>query len=284
MSVWCSSKEEFVALSEGPLAQIRSLCEPGLLARETIDGYCVFCQAQTTFDVGAEPTGGEWKNLREGLLCRCGMNARMRMTVRVLEEVLTRIDVRRAAVLERLTPLFPHLAARVPGLIGCEFLGPDVPLGATVDLHGRQTRNENMHALSFADGSLDLLMHFDVLEHVPDASLGLREARRVLADDGLMMFTCPFFHELDHDIVRARLLPDGSVEHLMQKAYHGNPLTDEGSLVYIHPSLELFDRLADAGFGRVHAVIRYDPLEGIVSNGSPYPDGHMWPITFVAGT
>lgn len=282
MSIWCDSKEEFLSLSRGALEQMRALCEPRLLELEQIDGYCRFCRRQTTFMLGTPPPG-EWKNLREGLVCACGMNSRMRMIVKVLEELPAASSSGLNVVLERVTPLFPHLEARFPGLIGCEYLGTKVPLGDTGIVNNMAIRNENMMQLSFADGTVDLLMHFDVLEHVPDARVGLHEAWRVLSEDGRMVFTCPFFHQLEQDIVRARPTPNGDIEYLMEKAYHGNPMSGEGSLVYIHPSLQLFDMLEEAGFRNIRTVISYDPLEGMFSNGCPFPDGHMWPITFVVG-
>ena len=282
MSIWCRGKDEFLALSRGPLAEMRGLCEPGLVGRDHLDGYCRICGRPARFSLDPPPEG-EWMNLREGLVCACGMNARMRMIAKVIDEMPATRLTGRNFVLERVTPLFPHLEARVPGLIGCEFLGAESAPGETTVVHGVSIRNENMMQLSFADGSVDLLMHFDVLEHVPDARAGLREAARVLADDGVMIFTCPFFHELEHDIVRARLGAGGEVEHLMEQAFHGNPMSGAGSLVYVHPSLALFAQLTEAGFDDVRAVIAYDPIEGIFSNGCPFPDGHMWPIVFVVG-
>jgi len=40
--------------------------------------------------------------------------------------------------------------------------------------------------------------------------------------------------------------------------------------------------LRDAGFAHSWIVVRLDPVCGIVSNGCPYPDGHMWPVAMVA--
>jgi SAM-dependent methyltransferase len=282
MSIRCDSKDEFLALSNAVLTPLRSIVEPHFLSAAAFDGYCSVCRARMTYDLGPVVERPDWRNLREGLVCStCGLNSRMRMIIRVVDEVLASGRFRNAVVLERLTPLYDHLLARIPGLIGCEFVSEQSP-GETFVLQGKPTRNENMMDLTFEAGTLDLLMHFDVLEHVPDAATGLKEAFRVLSPNGIMIFTCPFFHQLERNIVRSRLLADGSVEHLMEKGYHGNPLSAEGSLVYFHPSLELFDMLDDAGFDRVQTVTLYDPVEGIVSNGCPYPEGDMWPVTFVA--
>jgi SAM-dependent methyltransferase len=53
--------------------------------------------------------------------------------------------------------------------------------------------------LPFADGSFDVVLSFQVIEHVPDPGRYLAEARRVLTDDGVMIVATP-----DR---RTRLLP-----------------------------------------------------------------------------
>lgn len=283
MTIWCNSREEFVSLSNGALTDMQGIVEPAFLARSEIRGYCRGCGLQQMFDIGPpllDPA--DWKNLREGLVCPCGFTARMRMTIRLLDELMETHDFASAAVLERATPMFAYLQARLPSLIGCEYVGASSPWGAMVDVNGLAVRNENMMALSFPDRSLDLLMHFDILEHVGDADAGLREAHRVLTDGGAMYFSCPFYHMLEENIVRAHLDANGDTVHLMPEIYHGNPISNRGALVFIHPSLELFGMLSDAGFSKVQAAVCYDPIEGIVSNGCHYPDGHMWPVAFVA--
>ena len=68
----------------------------------------------------------------------------------------------------------------------------------------------------------------------------------------------------------------------MPPAYHGNPLSKQGSFVFIHPSWEMIDMIASAGFSSIRFAVTYSLTEGIVSNGCPYPDGHMWPVVIVA--
>jgi SAM-dependent methyltransferase len=45
--------------------------------------------------------------------------------------------------------------------------------------------------LPFADGSFDVVLSFQVIEHVPDPDRYLAEARRVLTDDGVMIVATP---------------------------------------------------------------------------------------------
>lgn len=49
----------------------------------------------------------------------------------------------------------------------------------------------DMMALPFKNGSFDLVVHSDTLEHVPDPVGGLRECRRVLRRGGACIFTVP---------------------------------------------------------------------------------------------
>ena len=49
----------------------------------------------------------------------------------------------------------------------------------------------DMTRLAFKDGSFDLVVHSDTLEHVPDPVAGLAECRRVLAKAGRCIYTVP---------------------------------------------------------------------------------------------
>jgi len=50
--------------------------------------------------------------------------------------------------------------------------------------------------LPYVDGSFDLVCMFDVLEHIPDHELAMREVRRVLAPDGLVLISVPAYQFL----------------------------------------------------------------------------------------
>lgn len=49
----------------------------------------------------------------------------------------------------------------------------------------------DMHALPFADGSFDVVIHSDTLEHIPNPVHALSECRRVLKPEGALCFTVP---------------------------------------------------------------------------------------------
>jgi hypothetical protein len=279
MTVWTNTRAEFTAATK-VLLQYSQRIEDRVAGAASLAGYCRSCKRITQMRVTlGEPTGS-WRNLLEGMVCECGLNGRSRLALTVLDELLMTSKFPKSLVFERLTPFYAHLAMRLPGLVGTEYLGDSVPNGAMVERDGITVRSESIMALEFESGSLDMVMHFDVLEHVPEWRLGLRECWRVLKPGGVMMFTAPFYDELDRNIVRAEM-QGTTIRHILPPAYHGNPLSPEGSLVYIHPSWEVHEYINSVGFGAIKMALCYDPLQGIFSNGCPFSDGHMWPLVFV---
>jgi SAM-dependent methyltransferase len=132
-----------------------------------------------------------------------------------------------AYITEQKTNLFRELSKARPSLVGSEFLA-DVPRGAS---HPDGTRCEDLTALSFASGSVGVLLSLDVLEHVADPSLALREIERVLVPGGYAVLTFPFFPSLTETRRRA-VLSDGIVKHLLPPVNHGNPISSGGALVF----------------------------------------------------
>jgi SAM-dependent methyltransferase len=251
-----------------------------LAGREIFPGYCTACREPTDFRVtagGEQP--GDWRNLLEGMLCQCGTNGRTRLALGAWRELRQAERPVRSLIFERVTQFYSMLAMEDPALEGCEFLGPDKTPGKYYDVGGLQVRHENIMALSCEDRSLDLVMHFDVIEHVPDHRRAFHECFRALRPGGYMLFTLPFYEGLDQHLVRAEA-GDSDVRYILEPAYHGNPVGD-GALVFFHPGWQLLDDLANAGF-YTQIGLDYRPAAGIVSNGCPYPDGHMWPVIFKA--
>ena len=280
MIIWAHSRGEFSALTAA-LSKYSGSIEETIRRHDVLPAYCRACDKVTNMRVTLGEPPDHWRNLLEGMVCNCGLNGRARLILSVLDILLLRKPVNTALILERLTALYPHVAARIPGLTGTEWLGDALPPGSMARLGGILVRSENMMALTFPSESLDLVMHFDILEHISDWRAGLRECERVLRPGAHLLFTSPFYDALDRNIIRAEVR-DGQVHHLLPPAYHANPVSSEGSLVFIHPSWEVYDYLRSLHFKRVDLALCYDPLQGIVSNGCPYPDGHMYPVVFVA--
>lgn len=86
-------------------------------------------------------------------------------------------------------------------------------------------RCEDLTALTFADASFDLMVSSEVLEHVENTALALNEVKRVLRPGGVHIFTVPVAENAP-TVERARRKADGSILHLVEPEYHGDP---EGS-------------------------------------------------------
>ncbi len=149
----------------------------------------------------------------------------------------------------------------MPGYLCSEYLGPDHEPGEVVG----DTTHQDLLSLSFADGSIDIVLSSDVFEHVPDPYRAHAEVHRVLRPGGHHVFTVPF-HINEHahlDDVRARIDDAGEVLHLADPIYHADPVRPEGVLVFTIFGLEMLVRLAELGFS-TRMFCLSSPWHGIV--------------------
>jgi SAM-dependent methyltransferase len=265
------------------LRPLQIAAEARLARLESVEGFCVPCDKLQRFKVDAGPRYGENVNLREGLICERGLSNRNRLLAAAVLDAVDDPRSVRAAVLERFGPLYVALKERLPLLEGSEYLGPNVQPGERITLHGVNVRHESLERMSYPSRSLDLVVHADVLEHVPATAEALAECHRVLGPGGTMLFTCPFFASRD-DIHRLAIRhPDGSIEHLSEPEYHGDPMRPEGVLTFFHFGWALLDLLRSAGFRQAAIGLWYDVFCGFVSNNHPGFDyGNMLPIVIKA--
>ena len=236
---------------------------PAAAGGQGLSGLCACCGILTRLGDPAVPSSFD---VREGLACAgCRLNARMRQALGLLVEGFDPATAR-LYLTEQASPGFVWLQQRYALARGSEF-GLDAGRRERLTgwFHALGGKGELVEAdvtrLPDADGLLDAIGSFDVLEHVPDYRAALREFARVLVPGGRLVLTVPFLETEAETRVRARLRADGSVEHLLPPEIHGDPVSG-GVLCYYHFGWDLLGALREAGFRRAEWVRSFAPELG----------------------
>ena len=229
-------------------------------------GRCGLCGADSRFELDAAGPDG---SLRETLRCRrCGCIARQRAAAGVLLQGLAgREDAAEVYLTEQASALYVALRRRLPRLRGSEWAPSRLRrLRLSLSLWRRGVpglaRHADVTALPFASASLDAVASLDVLEHVPDYALALREFARVLRPGGHLVLSVPFVPESDGIETLALRAPDGTITHLQPPEYHGDPMGG-GVLCYHRFGRGLLQAIRDAGFAGADAVPVRDEAAGL---------------------
>jgi SAM-dependent methyltransferase len=115
-----------------------------------------------------------------------------------------------------------------------------VTLGA---IHNK-FRCEDIENQTFADGSLDIVIAQDVMEHIFDPERAYREIWRTLRPGGLYIHSTPMNKSMVTSERCAERLSNRSIHHLTEPFYHGNPIDEGGSLVTFLWGYDLPDLIA----------------------------------------
>ena len=219
-----------------------------------IEGHCPVCERPTVF---TSPT--RW--LRGNLLCgHCRSVPRERALAWCLASFIP--DWRNLAIHES-SPAPRSLSQRLKRegrhYIESHYF-PDVLPGT---MH-EGVRCENLEQMSFADESLDLHLHLDVLEHVNQPRACFEEMERTLKPGGRMIFTTPIYPGKLKTERRALYRPEG-ITFLAEPEYHGNPISEKGALVTFHYGADLPNLIrAWAPRCGVSVIALLDPHYGIL--------------------
>lgn len=153
-------------------------------------------------------------------------------------------DFRRLSIYEPgMIGPFRRLFERLPSYV-TSYYWEDVEAGAEHD----GVRCEDLEALTFKDGSFDLVISSDIFEHVRHPRTGFEEIYRVLRPGGRHIFTVPMSWPFSGASV-ARVDTSGPEDVLLLPAvYHGSPHDPRGSLVYTDFGMDLPDTLAAIGY------------------------------------
>jgi SAM-dependent methyltransferase len=281
---WFDNREDYRRYLE-PGRSERRAREQDVSRQAMWRGLCSYCRAARDFTVSAGAWLGENVNLREGLVCPgCGLGNRLRLLFKAVEDFAGspgQLRQRRAYVAERVTTFYQRLADRIDDVVGSEYLDASCVPGETRVVASQSVRHEDLCRLSFSDESFDLVIHADVLEHVPDYRRAFIELHRVTRRGGGMFFSVPFLHDRDEDEVRASIQADGSIVHHLPAVYHGNPVDPKGALAFRTYGWSMLDTLRGVGFDTAQAGVLVDLDLGFASSNSPGED-FMEPVVFRA--
>ena len=249
----------------------------------SLQAHCGLCAQTTQFNLLSNPAAPD---IREGLICnRCGCNSRIRAALGLMLDDLPstvalppnkrlpfwcrRLPSRGPEVYmtEQVTPTFVWLQKNLKGVLhGSEFV-PNSMRRALLTLRfvlmgGRSSvKFQDITQLDFDNATLDAVVSFDVLEHVPDYVSAIREFARVLKPGGACIATFPF-NDQPGTVTRARHLQDGSIEHIETPEYHGDPIS-RGILCYYHFGWDILEHFRTAGFTEASMVMPYSLEQGL---------------------
>lgn len=201
-----------------------------------IEGRCPICEALTTYEAN-----GPW--LRGTLIClKCQSVPRERAVALVLDEVR---PLWRAQAIHESSPcdrgISPKMRAECRNYIASHYFDNE-PLGSMVGAF----RNEDLERQTFANESFDIVVTIDVFEHLFDPAAALREIHRTLKKGGVHIAAFPMSKgQVEPVRWRSKRHPDGTIEHLLPEQYHGNPISEEGSLVTVDYGYDAHQAFAD---------------------------------------
>jgi SAM-dependent methyltransferase len=170
-------------------------------------------------------------------------------------------------LMEQVTSIYHWMSTSVPQAhcAGSEYLGEDITPGKII----KGIRHEDVERLSFPTASFDLVISNDVLEHVVNPRMALEEACRVLKPRAEMLMTVPFHLNVEKSERRAELV-NGELMHILPPAYHGNPVSDDGSLVFTDFGWDFLQDIRDAGFSSAKLHFYWSEVYGHLGMGQHY--------------
>lgn len=284
--VWHHSAGSVAAAADASCEHIRAF-EDAVVRSDVHRALCTNCGVITRMVVNSGAMLGSYISLREGLICEgCGLNARARLLLHACNTVFPERDTR-IALMEAFSPLSVIARATWSHVTCSEFFSGEVAPGEEVTrttANGivRTARHEDLTRMSYADASVDGIVHNDVLEHVPDTAAAFSEMLRVLRPGGCAVFTMPWFPWRETTTTRGRIAADGSLERLLTDEYHGDGLRDEGIYTFYNFGADLDEMMVAAGFDEVRFGVCYAPSCGFFTNNYRYGlDGVMLPSIIV---
>lgn len=119
----------------------------------------------------------------------------------------------------------------------------------------------DMQRMPYSNGSFDMVVHSDTLEHIENPLQALKECRRILCPGGLLAFTIP--------IVVGRM---SRSRQGLSKSYHGFPGNgSDDYMVHTEYGADMWQQVLEAGFDSVK-IETFDYPAGIaIAASEPAP-------------
>jgi SAM-dependent methyltransferase len=216
-------------------------------------GHCPTCAQDVKF-----VARNSW--LRDHYLCsNCGSIPRERALMLTIEKHFPNwreLSIHESSPCGRGASV--RLAKECKGYVASQFF-PEVQRGQLV--HG--VRCEDLEQLTFHDSSIDLHVTQDVMEHVFNPVKAFRELARTLKPGGAHIFTTPLVRKYQPSRLRARIDEHGKVIHMEPPQYHGNPISEQGSLVTVDWGFDITRCIFDASGLFTHLIYIDDLSKGI---------------------
>ena len=205
-------------------------------------GYCPVCMAKTPLI--------KLKNSEMSIRCLCCRSSAVTMSlVSVLHSIVKDLRTKDVYEMSSRGPLCKYLENNSKRLTVSEFFD-QVPPGA----YYNSIQCQDVQKLTYPDQSFDICTSTEVFEHVPDDLKGFSEIFRTLRPGGWFIFTVPL-HDIEKTVERAKIAPDGSIEHILPPEYHVDPLRQHDStLVFRDYGLDIVQRLTSRGFCKAEII------------------------------
>ncbi len=134
-------------------------------------------------------------------------------------------------------------------------------------------RNEDLENQTFEDGSFNLVVTQDVMEHIYNPSKAFSEIARTLKTGGAHIFTVPLINKFNNTERWANKAEDGAPIFLKEPEYHDNPVNSKGSPVTMHWGYDIVDLIKEESglestveyINDLHYGVRAEYIEVIVS-------------------
>jgi hypothetical protein len=249
-------QEQYPGWRDGVRASLRRIAVAGIL------------DPLTDQPIPPQELDVEHANLRE-TLSHQGVISRQRAVLLLLRELcaegeLPPFEELRLYISEAVTPFAKRLESVVPKLRCSEYLPePDHWLRG-------QVPNRDLRRIGLPPATFHAVICNEVLEHVEELIPSLEGLVEVLTLGGYLIATVPFLYGQQEHLVKAIWRGEGQPPEVIgEPDYHGNPVAEEGSLVYRYPGWQLLEDLRTAGFrdAAIHAV--NSPTYGVLGEELP---------------